>query len=129
MFCFSSPITLNIMKLLIALAFSLFFAQIGFAQTDTTSAVVKKAVLKETKVGGKLDFFTPIRGHDYESVQVKPRVFDTKSGFALISWGKAAYAAGVKSLDDAYSIFAEYKERPVNPREKEYIKLGYNREL
>jgi hypothetical protein len=36
---------------------------------------------------------------------------------------------GVETLEDAYSIFAEFKKREINSLEKEYIKLGFNKEL
>jgi hypothetical protein len=96
-------------------------------KTDT--AQLKSYVLKETKKGGKLDFFTPIKGKEYESVQVKPGVLDTKIGMALYKWGKANFDLGLNKLEDAYAIFSEYKGRELNQKEKDYIKMGFNREL
>lgn len=117
-------------KLLLTLAL-IGIVSIGYSQTDTTSKglEVKKLLLKETKKGGKYDFFTPIKGHEQDGIQVKPGVYDTKLGLALIKWGKATYELGVASLEDAYLIFSEFKVREAYKLEKFYIKMGYNREL
>ncbi|MBL7815490.1 MAG: hypothetical protein JNL70_10780 [Saprospiraceae bacterium] len=94
-----------------------------------TQEETKEIILKETKQGGKFDFFTPIKGKEYDGIQIKPGVFSTKIGIALYNWGKATYEIGLNKLEDAYSIFSEFKGRQLNEREKEYIKLGFNREL
>lgn len=86
-------------------------------------------ILKETKEGGKLDFFTPIKGKEMDGIQVKPGIFDTRIGMALYNWGKANYELGVSTWDEALAIFAEFKGRPLNTREKEYIKLGFEKGL
>ena len=88
---------------------------------------LKTLVLAETKEGGKLDFFTPIKGHEYDAVQVQPAVFSTKLGVALYKWGKANFDLGVNTVDDALAIFAAFKGRPLNEREKDYIKLGFEK--
>jgi len=76
-----------------------------------------------------LDFFTPIKGHEYNGVEIKPKLFTTKLGIALMNWGKANYEMGITNVDDAYSIFSEYKGRKINEREREYIRMGFDREL
>lgn len=94
-----------------------------------TQEELKKIILSETKEGGKLDYFTEIKGKEYDGVQIKPGVFSTKLGVALYKWGRATFENGVNTLEDSYKIFAEFKERELNQREKEYIKLGYYKEL
>jgi hypothetical protein len=86
-------------------------------------------ILKETKEGGKLDFFTPIKGKEMQGIQIKPGLIDTRIGFALYKWGKANYDLGVATIDEAYAIFAEFRGRPLDVREKSYIKLGFERGL
>ncbi|MFM7430859.1 MAG: hypothetical protein ACKO1F_13275 [Flammeovirgaceae bacterium] len=86
-------------------------------------------IIEQTKEGGKLDFFTPIKGHEYDGVEIKPKVYTTKRGIALMKWGSLTRGMGVETLEDAYSIFSEFKKREINSQEKEYIKLGFNREL
>lgn len=78
-----------------------------------TKPELRTLILKETKEGGKLDFFTPIKGKEYDGVQVKPGIFSTNIGMALYKWGRTTVDLGVRSVDDALSIFAEFKGRPL----------------
>jgi hypothetical protein len=94
-----------------------------------TKEELKKVVLNESKVNGKLDFFTEIKGHEMDGIQIKPGLFDTKIGIALYKWGRANFELGVKKVEDALEFWAEFKGRPANSREKEYIKLGFDKEL
>ena len=86
-------------------------------------------ILKETGEGGKLDFFTPIKGKEMEGIQVKPGLFATRREYALIKWGEAAWDLGVMDLDEAYSIFADFRGRALNMPEKESIKFGFEKKL
>ncbi len=94
-----------------------------------TQDELKTIILSETKEGGKLDYFTEIKGKEYDGVQIKPGVFSTKLGVALYKWGRATFENGVNTVEDSYNIFEEFKGRGLNKREKEYIKLGFNKEL
>ncbi len=116
-------------KSLLLFLFSFTFT-LSYAQTDsTTHAALKQDVLRETKKGGKLDFFSPIKGNEYDGVQIKPGVYDTKLGLAIINWGEATRLMGVSSLEESYSIFSAYKKREINDLEKTYIKIGFNGEI
>jgi hypothetical protein len=102
---------------------------------DTTGIIMPSGkeihaqILKETKPGGQLDYFTPIKGHEMDGIQIKPGLFDTRIGIALYNWGKANKDLGVATLDEAFAIFAEFKGRNLNIREEDYIKLGYEKGL
>ena len=85
-------------------------------------------ILAETKHCGKLDFFTEIKGKEYDGVQIKQGVFTTKQSVALYKWGRACFDIGVNTVEDAYDIFAEHQGKPVNERDKEYIKAGFYKE-
>lgn len=89
---------------------------------------IKIFILAETKQGGKLDFFTEIKGKEYDGVQIKQGVFTTKQSIALYKWGRACFDIGVNTVEDAYDIFAEHQGKPVNERDKEYIKAGFYKE-
>ncbi|UUV20754.1 hypothetical protein [Paenimyroides aestuarii] len=89
---------------------------------------IRSFILTETKEGGKLDFFTEIKGKEYDGVQIKAGVFTTIQSVALYNWGRACFDIGVNTIDDAYEIFAEHKGKPVNERDKEYIKAGFYKE-
>ncbi|MNU15439.1 hypothetical protein D3C71_35740 [compost metagenome] len=99
--------------------------QIKFAD----KALLKKIIIKETTDGGKLDFFTEIKGHENDAIQVKPGVFSTKNGIALYKWGRGNYELGVNKVEDALNIWEEIKDRKPSQREIEYITLGFNKEL
>ena len=90
---------------------------------------LKNYILAETAVGGQLDFFTEIKGHEYDGIQIKPGVFSTKLGIALYKWGRACYDIGVNTIDDTYEIYSEFKGRELNRKELDYIKMGFNKEL
>lgn len=89
---------------------------------------IKSFILAETKEGGKLDFFTEIKGKEFDGVQIKPGVFTSKQSIALYNWGHACFDIGVNTVEDAYEIFAEHKGKPVNERDKEFIRLGFYKE-
>lgn len=90
---------------------------------------LKKIILIETKEGGKLDYFTKIKGKENDGIQIKAGVFSTKLGVALYKWGRATFENGINTIEDSYKIFAEFKGRELNRKEKDYIKLGFNKEL
>ena len=90
---------------------------------------IKNLILNESKAGGRLDFFTPIKGHEMDAVQIKPKLFDTKLGVALYQWGKATQQLGIPSAEEALSVWAQLKERKQNERETAYITSGFNLEF
>ena len=89
---------------------------------------LKKYILTETKEGGKLDFFTEIKGKEFDGVQIKPGLFTTKQSIALYKWGRACFDIGVNTIEDVYEIFEEFKQKELNQRDKEYIKMGFDKE-
>lgn len=89
---------------------------------------IKTYIISETKEGGKLDFFTEIKGKEYDGVQIKPGVYTTKQSVALYKWGRACFDIGVNTVEDAYGIFAEIKGKTVSDRDNEYIGMGFYKE-
>jgi hypothetical protein len=89
---------------------------------------LKNYILTETKEGGKLDFFTEIKGKEYDGVQIRPGVFTTKQGIALYKWGRACFDIGVNTIEDVYEIYFEFKQKELNQRDKDYIKMGFDKE-
>jgi hypothetical protein len=90
---------------------------------------LKKIVLTESKEGRKLDFFTEIKGHEMDGIQIKPGLFTTKRDYALYKWGRANFYLGVNTIEDAFEFWAEFKGRQPSQPEKELIKSGFNKEL
>ena len=97
--------------------------------TSVTQAELRTSILKETQPGGKLDFFTPIKGHEYDGAQIKPGIYSTLGHIALYKWGKAVNEMGFKSLEDAYAVISEFRNQAIGQRDKDYIKTGFNKEL
>ncbi|MFT6746335.1 MAG: hypothetical protein ACJAZ2_000674 [Glaciecola sp.] len=89
---------------------------------------MKSYILAQTKEGAELDFFTEIKGNEYDAVQVKSGVFTTKLSIAFYKWGRACFDIGVNTIDDVYEIYAEFKQKELNSKEKSYIKMGFNKE-
>jgi hypothetical protein len=96
--------------------------------TMPSKSDVKAFILSETKEGGKLDFFTPIKGKEYDGLQIKPGLFTTQQGVALYKWGRACFEIGVNTAEDALAIFAEFKGKPLSERDIDYIRMGFNKE-
>ncbi|NOS93748.1 MAG: hypothetical protein HOP30_17655 [Cyclobacteriaceae bacterium] len=118
------------MKHVLGLLIFLMISGSVYSQVDSLKyQELKKQILSQTKEGGQLDFFSPIKGHEYDGVEIKPKIFTTKLGVALMKWGKANYEMGITKIEDAYLIYSEYKGRKINQREVEYIRMGFNREL
>ena len=100
-----------------------------FSQSDLSKKLsqeeIKSFILTETKEGGKLDFFTEIKGKEYNASQVKPGLFMTNIEIALYKWGKANFELGVKNVETALKIFEEFKGKELNIREKDLIPMGF----
>ena len=89
---------------------------------------LKNYILTETKEGSKLDFSTEIKGKEYDGVQIKPGVFTTMQSIALYKWGRACFNIGVNTIEDVYEIYSEFKQKELNQRDKDYIKMGFWKE-
>jgi hypothetical protein len=98
-------------------------------ENKLTQAEIKSFILAETKQGGKLDFFTEIKGKEYNASQVKPGLFMTNIEMALYKWGKANFDLGIENVETALKIFGEFKGKDLNRREKDLIPMGYTNDL
>ncbi|WJS96506.1 hypothetical protein NYQ10_08590 [Flavobacterium johnsoniae] len=98
-------------------------------QEKKSQAEIKTFILNETKEGGKLDFFTKIKGKEYNGSQVKPGLIMTNLEIALYSWGKANAELGIESVESALSIFKEFKAKDLNRIEKDLIPMGFRNDL
>ncbi|WP_107038716.1 hypothetical protein [Brumimicrobium mesophilum] len=94
-----------------------------------SNSQIKSYIVSASKEGGDLDFFTEIKGKEYDAVQIKQGVFTTNQGIALYKWGRACYEIGLNEVDDAYETYSEFKGKEINQRDKEYIKMGFFKEL
>ena len=75
-----------------------------FAQTDGNgNPVFNKAVIHLINEEHLADT-TPIKGHEMDAIQIKPRLFDTRIGIALYNWSRALFEINIQ--------FSKYLLRP-----------------
>lgn len=89
---------------------------------------LKDIVLKETKEGGQLDYFTEIIGSEQDGIQIKPGYFSSKLSLALYKWGRACFELGVNTLEDVFKIYSEFKQAQISERDKDFIRMGFYKE-
>lgn len=92
-----------------------------------TKKGLEEYIIEQTKEGGELDFFTEIKGKEYNGVQIKPGVIATLEGIAFYKWGRANYEIGVNTFQDAIDIYSKIKGRELNIKETTYIESGFNK--
>lgn len=90
---------------------------------------IKSVIIEETKENGKLDFFTPIKGKEYDGYQVKPGLYASNREMALYNWAKAVKDLGVNDLEELYILYAEARNKEITTMEKDLLKMGFNKEL
>lgn len=116
----------------IAVIALLFTAQLYAQNADSTkpgTKNLKEYILTETGEGGQLDFFSPIKGNEFQPVKLKDGRISTVGAMMLYKWGMKVHDLGVKKVQDALDIFAEFKKRKLNVRETDYITMGFDRKL
>lgn len=97
--------------------------------SQENSKEIKSIIIEETKENGKLDFFTPIKGKEYDGYQVKPGLYASNREMALYNWAKAVKDLGVNDLEELYILYAEARNKEITTMEKDLLKMGFNKEL
>ncbi|WP_177766236.1 hypothetical protein [Flavobacterium sp. I3-2] len=112
------------------LYFFIIISSFSYAQESSKDLnEIKTLIIKETQTEGKLDFFTPIKGKEYDGYQIKPGLVATYSEMALYNWAKSAKELGIDDLEELYTLYSEARKKGINPMEKELLKMGFNKEL
>lgn len=108
----------------------------AFAQSNksndtliTLTRQVRAELIKESKNHGKLDYWTPIKGHEFEGERVEHDFYASKDDAAVIKWAYALTNSGLKSKADIISLFEELKGREIRPTELTYIDYGYRKAI
>lgn len=115
-------------------AILIFFSANVLAQTNTKDTILKDPTLKieirnkiltDSKDGGPLDFWTPIKGHEYdgELIQKDPNIIATKREIAVIKWAFVLTKNGIKKKV-IISIYEELKGRKIREDEIQLIDMG-----
>jgi len=69
---------------------SILLTSISYAQNVSKDLnEIKSVIIKETQTEGKLDFFTPIKGKEYDGYQIKPGLVATYREMTLYNWAKS----------------------------------------
>ncbi|QEC78509.1 hypothetical protein [Mucilaginibacter ginsenosidivorax] len=107
----------------------------AFAQTNSTdtsatiTADVKNKILAESKDGGRFDFWTPIKGHEYDGQRIqtgastKDNIYATNREIAVIKWAYALSKSGIKK-SDIIGFYEELKGRKIRSDEITLIDFG-----
>ena len=90
---------------------------------------LKNLILNESKTGGRLDFFTPIKGHEMEGIEVKPGLITSRVSLSLYQWGKASHDLGIPTVEEVLGLWTKLKDKNPDEREKVYITSGFNKEF
>jgi hypothetical protein len=115
---------------LMILSFGLFGQRVQ--SNDTTSTLkpeIRGNILKESKDGGKLDFWTPIKGHEYDGELLqsgpttKDNIYASKKEIAVVKWAFSLTKLGVKK-NDLISLYEELKGRKLRSDDITLIDIG-----
>ncbi|MDO3628823.1 hypothetical protein [Mucilaginibacter sp. BT774] len=95
----------------------------------TLTAQVRAQFIKESKKNGRLDFWTPIKGHELDGERIEHDFYVSKEDAALIKWTYELTIKGVKNKADIISLYEELKGRQTNSNELNYIDYAYHKAL
>lgn len=95
----------------------------------TLTRQVRAEFIKESKNHGKLDYWTPIKGHEFEGERIEHDFYASKDDAAIIKWSYALASSGLKNKTDIISLYEELKGRPIYQTELNYIDYGYKKAI
>ena len=93
----------------------------------TLTRQVRANLIKESKNNGKLDYWTPIKGHEFDGERVERDFYVSKEDAALIKWTYQLTITGVKNKPDIISLYEELKGRQASSSELNYIDYAYHK--
>lgn len=121
---------LQILCALLALGINAFAQNNKSIDTSITlTRQVRADLIKESKNNGKLDYWTPIKGHEFDGEKMERDFYVSKEDAALIKWTYQLTITGVKNKPDIISLYEELKGRQASNNELNYIDYAYHRAL
>lgn len=90
---------------------------------------MRSNLIKASKNNGKLDYWTRIKGHEFEGEMIEHDFYAAKEDAALIKWAYDLTIAGVKNKTDIISLYEELKGHKANNNELNYIDYAYHKAL
>jgi hypothetical protein len=102
------------------------------ASNDTTAKLTtefRNKIISESRNGGKLDFWTPIKGHEYDGAMIAKgataaeNIYASNKEIAVIKWVLNLTKLGVKKNDVIY-LYEALKGRKIRDDEISLVDLG-----
>ena len=97
--------------------------------TATLSAGLRNNIVSQSKDGGKLNTWTPIKEHEMDGMQIEAGLFAANRDIAVMKWAYYVVKLGVANKADIVSIYEELKSRKIREDESVSINYGYNKAL
>lgn len=125
---------LSYMKRILLLLFIVLSLKVSAQTTapDSTakpSAELRYKIITESKDGGKLDTWAPIKGHEMDGQQIEPGLFASNREIAVIKWAYYVVNAGVANKAAIVGIYEELKNRKIRNDELTSLNYGYNKAI
>jgi hypothetical protein len=118
------------MKHLSCLILLTFFIATGYSQPPAKDLKkVQKYVLKQSKKGGTLDFFSQLGDLKTGGISPGSDVYTKLQYSAIYQWAEGVRDAGVENVDQAFALYSQAFKKEPNDNEKIYISKGFNKEL
>ncbi len=99
---------------------------------DTTFKLtdqVRNSLIKASKNHGKLDYWTAIKGHEFEGEKIEQDLYVSRSDAAIIRWSYEVTKSGLKNKADILALYEDLMKRKANDKETGYIDYGFNKAL
>ncbi|MDF2430590.1 MAG: hypothetical protein JWP44_221 [Mucilaginibacter sp.] len=102
------------------------------ASNDNTAKLTtefRNKIISESKNGGKLDFWTPIKGHEYDGAMIAKgataaeNIYASNKEIAVIKWVLNLKKLGVKK-DDIIYLYEALKGRKIRDDEISLVNFG-----
>lgn len=107
------------------------FAQNSKLNDDSfkLTAEMRSKLLIASKNNGKLDYWTRIKGHEFEGEKIEQDFYASKEDAALLKWAYDLTTIGFRNKTDIISLYEELKKRKISTNELTYIDYGFHKAL
>jgi hypothetical protein len=95
----------------------------------TLTPQVRSEIIKESKNNEKLDYWTPIKGHEFDGERIEHDFYVSKEDAALIKWTYQLTITGIKNKNDIISLYEQLKGHKASSSELNYIDYGYHKAI
>jgi hypothetical protein len=107
------------------------FGQTG-KSNDTTFKLtdqIRNSLIKASKNHGKLDYWTSIKGHEFEGEKIEQDLYVSKGDAAIIKWSYDVTRSGLKNKADVIALYEDLMKRKISEKELGYIDYGFTKAI